>query len=71
MEMGHPQPSTPIHIDNITCVRIVNGTIKRQRSRVMGNRRFWILDQEAQKYFRLCHHPGAENTRHYPSNAHT
>ena len=60
MEMGHPQPPTPIHIDNSTCVGIVNGTIKRQRSRAMENRYFWLLDQEAQKYFRFCHHPGAE-----------
>ena len=51
MEMGYPQPSTPIHIDNSKCVGIVNGTIKRQRSRAMENRYFWLLDQEAQKYF--------------------
>ena len=71
MEMGHPQPPTPIHIDNSTCVGIVNGTIKRQRSRAMENRYFWLLDQEAQKYFRFCHHPGAENMGDYPSKAHT
>ena len=29
-ELGHPQPSTPIHIDNTTTVGIVNNTIKRQ-----------------------------------------
>jgi len=27
-EMGHPQPATPIHIDNTTAVGIVNSTIK-------------------------------------------
>ena len=31
-ELGHPQPPTPIHIDNTTTVGIVNNTIKRQRS---------------------------------------
>ncbi len=31
-ELGHPQPPTPIHIDNITTVGIVNNTIKKQRS---------------------------------------
>ena len=30
MEMGHPQPPTPINIDNSTAVDIVNNTIKRQ-----------------------------------------
>jgi hypothetical protein len=28
-ELGHPQPPTPIHIDNTTTVGIVNNTIKR------------------------------------------
>ncbi len=31
-ELGHPQPPTPIHIDNTATVGIVNSTIKRQRS---------------------------------------
>ena len=29
-KLGHPQPPTPIHIDNTTTVGIVNNTIKRQ-----------------------------------------
>ena len=29
-ELGHPQPHTPIHIDNSTVVGIVNNTIKRK-----------------------------------------
>ena len=71
MEMGHPHPPTPIHIDNSTCVGIVNGTIKHQRLRAMENICFWLLDQEAQKYFKFFHHPGAENMGDYPSKAHT
>ena len=27
-EMGHPQPPTPINVDNSTAVGIVNGTVK-------------------------------------------
>ena len=69
--MGHPQPPTPMHIDNSTCVGIVNGTIKRKLSRAMENRYFWLLDQESQKYFQFCRHPGAENIRDSPSKAHT
>ena len=34
-KLGHPQPQTPIHIDNTTTVGIVNNTIKRQQSRAM------------------------------------
>jgi len=32
-ELGHPQPTTPIHIDNTTTVSVVNNTIKKQKSR--------------------------------------
>jgi hypothetical protein len=39
-ELGHPQPLTPIHIDNTTTVGIVNKTIKRQRSQTMEMRYF-------------------------------
>ena len=35
-ELGHPQPPTPIHVDNTTAVGIVNSTIKRQRSRAIN-----------------------------------
>jgi hypothetical protein len=41
-KLGHPQPPTPIHIDNTTTVSIVNNTIKRQWSRSMEMRNFWF-----------------------------
>ncbi len=44
-ELGHPQPPTPIHIDNTTTVGNVNNT---QWSRAMEMRYFWLLDGEAQ-----------------------
>ena len=52
-ELGHPQPQTPIHIDNTTSVGIVNNNIKRQQSRAMEMRYFWLLDQETNKYFKF------------------
>jgi hypothetical protein len=70
-ELGHPQPPTPIHIDNTTTVGIVNSTIKRQRSRAMEMRYFWLLDQEAQRNFAFLQHPGLENLGDYPSKHHT
>ncbi len=30
IELGHPQPPTPIHINNTTMVGIVNNTVKQQ-----------------------------------------
>ena len=69
-ELGHPQPPIPIHVDNTTAVGIVNNTVKRQRSRAMEMRYFWLLCQEAQKLFNVIHQPGAENLGDYPSKAH-
>jgi len=57
-ELGHPQPPTPIHNDNTTTVGIVNNTIKRQRSRSMKMRYFWLLDGEMQQYFKFYYQPG-------------
>ena len=71
LELGHPQPPTPIHIDNSTPVGIVNSTIKRQRSRSMEMRYFWLLDQIAQRMFDFQNHPGLENLADYPSKART
>jgi len=42
-EPGQPQPPTPIHINNITTVGIVNNTIKRQQSKSMEMWYFWLL----------------------------
>ena len=69
-ELGHPQPPTPIHVDNTTAVVIVNSTIKRQRSRAMNMRYFWLLFQEAQRIPNVRYHPGAENLGNYQTKLH-
>ena len=70
MEMGHPQSPTPIHVDNTTAVGIVNNTIKRQRSRAMNMRYFWLLCHEAQRILSVQYHPGQENIGDMPSTNH-
>ena len=70
-EMGHPQPATPINIDNTTAVGIVNSTIKRQQSRSMEMRYFWLLDRAAQQNFTFIYTPGQENLADYPTKHHT
>ena len=67
--MGHPQPPTPIHIDNTTVVGIVNNTIKQKRSRAMEMRYFWLLGGEVQKQFAFHYHPGQENLGDYHTKA--
>ncbi len=68
--MGHPEPPTPIHIDNTTAVGIVNSTIKKQKSHAMEMQYFWLLDQEAQKYFNFAYQPGQEYMGDYPLKEH-
>ncbi len=70
-ELGHPQPPTPIHIDNTTTVGIVNNTINHQQSRLMEMWYFWLLDGETQQYFKFYYQPGLENLGDYPSKHHT
>ncbi len=50
-EMGHPQPPTPVHVDNSTAVGIANDTVKKQRSRSMEMRFFWVTDQVKRKQY--------------------
>eukprot|EP00804_Cyclotella_cryptica_P017162 CCRYP_003374-RA/>CCRYP_003374-RA protein AED:0.43 eAED:0.43 QI:0/0/0/1/0/0/2/0/194 len=69
-ELGHPQPPTPTHCDNSTIVDIVNNTVKRQKSRSMEMRYFWLLDGHINKLFNFLYHPGLENLADYPSKAH-
>jgi hypothetical protein len=52
-DMGHPQPKTPVHCDNAMAVGIENNTIKRQRSRSMEMRYFWVGDKVAQDMYIL------------------
>eukprot|EP00804_Cyclotella_cryptica_P029279 CCRYP_011676-RA/>CCRYP_011676-RA protein AED:0.16 eAED:0.06 QI:0/0/0/1/0/0/6/0/1468 len=66
---GTPTP-TPIHCDNSTTVGIINNTVKRQKSRSMEMRYFWLLDGHINKYFDFQYHPGLENLADYPSKAH-
>ena len=70
-ELGHPQPHTPVHCDNATAVGIANNTVKRQRSRSMEMRYFWVCDKIAQDAYNVKWHPGQENLAGYQSKHHT
>jgi hypothetical protein len=71
MDMGHPKPKTPVHCDNAMAVGIANNTIKRQCSRSMEMRFFWIGDKVAQGMYRLCWYPSQENLADCQSKHHT
>ena len=65
VDMGHPQPKTPVHCDNAAAVGIGNNTVKRQRSRSMEMRYFWVADKLAQDMYTISWHPGQENLSDY------
>ena len=48
-EMGHRQSPTPVHCDNSTAAGIANDTVKKQRSRSMEMRFFWVTYQVMNK----------------------
>jgi hypothetical protein len=69
-EMGHPQPKTPVHCNNVTAVGKANSSIKRQRSRSMGMRFVWVGDKIAQNMYDVSWHPRMENLADYQSKHH-
>ena len=64
-ELGHAQPPTPIHCDNATAVAIANDTVKKQRSRAMEMRYFWVVDKVQDNTYRVIWKPGQENLADY------
>ena len=69
-ELGHPQPSTPMHCDIATASGIANGSVKRQRSRAMEMRYFYICNQVKNGEFDIIWHPGKVNMGDYASKHH-
>ena len=74
-EMGHPQPATPIQVDNSTADGIANETCKQQRSKAIDMRFYWIRDRIAQNQFYVYWAPGKHNladyfTKHHPAIHH-
>ena len=58
--MGHPQLSTPLHMDNYTAEGIVNITIVRIRSKAMYTSFYWLSDLDNQKNFQIYWDPDHE-----------
>ena len=74
-EMGHPQPPTPIVVDNSTAAGVANKTVKQRRSKAMDMRFYWVQDRIEQKQFLVYWRKGAENladyfTKHHPTRYH-
>ena len=61
IEMHHPQPTTPIQVENSTALVIANKSIKQKRSKAMDMRFHWIQDRIIQEHFNVFWKPGPTN----------
>ena len=59
--MGHPQPTTPMQVDNTLAVGFANGTIKKKRSKYIYMRFYWIQYRAKQGQFIIYWLPGTLN----------
>ena len=50
-ELGHPQPPTPIRVDNYTAEGLATGTIKQKISKAIDMLFYWIQDRNWQVQF--------------------
>ena len=70
-KLGHPQPATPIQVDNSTADGFSNNTIKKKRSKSIDMRFYWIRDCTNQGQFRIYWQPGITNLGDYHTNHHS
>eukprot|EP00804_Cyclotella_cryptica_P005031 CCRYP_020364-RC/>CCRYP_020364-RC protein AED:0.45 eAED:0.45 QI:0/-1/0/1/-1/0/1/0/139 len=75
IEMGHPQPPTPIQTDNSTALGVVNNTIQLKHTKAMDMHFHWLLCCNNQIHFCPYWSAGATNladyvTKHHPAIHH-
>jgi hypothetical protein len=75
VELGHPQPPTPLKTDNATASGIATKTVKQRRSKSMDMRFHWIRDRVKQGQFHVYWEKSTHNladyfTKHHPAEHH-
>ena len=75
IDMGWPQPKSPIQTDNSTAAGVTNNTIVPRRSKMMDMRFWWLRCRESQDQFRYYWDAGSKNwadynTKHHPDSYH-
>ena len=71
IELGHPQPPTPIKVDNSTAAGFVNKNITQKRSKSWDMRFHWLRDKETLKNIQVYWEPGINNDGDYFTKTHT
>ena len=69
-EMGHPQPPTPIQIDNSTALGVVTKTMQPKQTKAMNMRFHWLRCRTNQKQFRTYWRAGTTNNGDYVTKLH-
>ena len=70
IEMGHPQPPTPIQTNNTTARDIITNTVKQKKTQAMDMQFYWLRDQEFQKKYHFYWSSGKKNLRDYYTKHH-
>jgi len=70
IEMGWPQPPSPVQTDNSTAVGFINKTIVPRRIKSMDMRFYWLRCRESQGQFRWYWAPGPTNEGDYGTKNH-
>ena len=71
LEIGHPQPATPIQVDNSTADGFANNTIKQKQLKAIKMRFYWIHNGINQGQFLIYWQPGITNLGDYHTNHHS
>ena len=71
MELGHPQPPTPLEIDNTTAFGILTKSLLPKRSKAMDMRFYWLRDRANQGQFQLYWDKGDSNLADYFTKHHS
>ena len=64
-KMGHPQPPTPMQVDNSAAIGFVNNTIKHRQSKAIDMWFHWVKDRVKQKQFIIYWVPGRNIITNY------
>ena len=71
IDMGWPQPQTPIQTENSASVGFTHKTIVNKANKSADMKLWWLRDRESQEQCRYYWAPGSENegdysTKHHP-----
>jgi hypothetical protein len=57
IELGHPQPPTPLQSNNSTATDTVNASIRQRRSKAIDMRFYWVCDRVKHGHFLVYWRP--------------